>query len=110
MPYKLVLSEKRPVTLEVRLKNTGAEEKLVSVALTCARALSLNPGGFAKHMEKRIGKIKPGASTVVIFKIYAKPTTLPGEYPLELSVIEHAGESYDYVERERTYPLKLRVV
>jgi len=110
VPYKLVLAEKRPVTLEVTLKNRGAEEKLVSVALTCAKALSLNPGGFAKHMEKRIGKIKPGTSALVTFKIYAKPTTLPGEYPLELSVIEHAGESYDYVEREKRYPLKLRVV
>jgi len=110
VPYKLVLSERAPVTLEVRLKNTGAEEKLVSVAVTCAKELSLNPGGFAKHMEKRLGKLKPGASTIVTFKIYAKPTTLPGEYPLELSVIEHAGESYDYIEREKRYPLKLRVV
>ncbi len=109
MPYKLVLSERRPVTLEVRLRNEGREEKLVSVTLVCGKELSLNPGGFVRRQEKRLGKLKPGERIIVRFQIYAKPTTLPGVYPLDLYVTEHF-ESYDYVQGERRIPLTLRVV
>ena len=109
VPYKLVLSEKRPVTLEIDVENRGGEKVLASIVLTVPKELALNPSGFAKREERRIGELRPGERKKLRFLIYAKPTTLPGQYKLLLELVEHQ-DSYDYVVRVKRKELVLRAV
>ena len=109
VPYKLVLSEKRPVALEVRVKNTGNESRLASILVEVPYELSLNAGGYARRQEQRIGTIKPGAEKKITFYIFPKPTTEPGEYEITLAAVEHMDD-YTFAARETRKTITLRVV
>lgn len=109
VPYKLVLSEKKPVTLEIRVKNTGSESKLTSVLVEVPYDLSLNAGGYVRRQEQRIGTLKPGEEKKITFYIFPRPTTEPGAYEITVTAMEHV-EDYTYVARETKKTVTLRVV
>ena len=109
IPYKLVLSEKRPVALEVRVKNTGSESKLTSILIEVPYELSLNAGGYARRQEQRIGTIKPDVEKKRTFYIFPKPTTEPKEYEITVSAVEHMDD-YTYVAKETRKTITLKVV
>lgn len=109
VPYKLVLSEKKPVMLEVHVKNTAAESKLASILVEVPYELSLNSGGYARRQEQRIGILKPGEERKVIFHIFPKPTTEPGIYEISITAMEHMDD-YTYIAKETRKTVTLRVV
>ncbi len=109
VPYKLVLSERKPVILEVTVKNTSSEPKLMSVLVEVPYDLSLNSGGYMRRQEYRIGMIKPGEERKIEYHVFAKPTTLPGTYEINITVFEHMDD-YEYVAGETKKTVTLRVV
>jgi len=109
VPYKLVLAERRPVMLEVTVKNTSSEPKLMSVLVEVPYDLALNSGGYMRRQEHRIGVLKPGEEKKIQYHIFAKPTTLPGVYEIRVTAFEHMDD-YDYVARESSKTVSLRVV
>ena len=109
VPYKLVLSGRKPVILEVTVKNTSSEPKLMSVLVEVPYDLSLNAGGYVRRQEHRIGELKPGEEKKVEYHIFAKPTTLPGTYEITVTVLEHM-DSYEYVAGETKKNVRLTVV
>ncbi len=108
-PYKLVLGEKKPVLLEISVKNTGRAPKLLSIVVEVPYEISLNSGGYVRRREQRLGELKPGEEKKVSFNVFAKPTTLPGSYEIRVTVLEHM-DSYDYVAGETTKRVRLQVV
>lgn len=109
VPYKLVLAERKPVVLEVTVKNTAQEPKLMSIIVEVPYDLSLNSGGYIRRQEQRLGTLKPGEERKVNFNIFAKPTTLPGTYEITITAVEHMDD-YDYIARETKKTVTLRVV
>jgi uncharacterized membrane protein len=108
-PYKLILHEGKPVTLEVTVKNTAPEKKLVSVTVEVPYDLALNSGGFMRRQEQRIGEMEPDEERTLIFHIFARPTTEPGEYPIKITATEHVDD-YTYVASEYTKTTRLVVI
>lgn len=109
VPYKLVLSESRPVALEISVKNTGTESRLTSVLVEVPYELSLNAGGYVKRKEQRLGALKPGETEKTTFYIFPKPTTGPGDYEVSITVMEHIDD-YTYVAGETRKTVILKVV
>ncbi|HIP74160.1 MAG TPA: hypothetical protein EYH14_00715 [Euryarchaeota archaeon] len=109
IPYKLVLSEKRPVALEISIKNTGAESRLTSILVEVPYELSLNAGGYVRRKEQRLGTLKPGETKKITFYIFPKPTTGPGDYEIVITAMEHLDD-YTYVVGETTKTVTLKVV
>lgn len=109
IPLKLVLSEGKPVTLEIDVRNNGSENRLVSVIVEVPFELSLNAGGYVKRREQRLGKLKVGEAKKISFFIFPKPTTEPGEYEVLVRAMEHMDD-YNYVAKEVQKRTRLRVV
>jgi uncharacterized membrane protein len=106
-PYRLKLRKKEPVQLIVQIKNSGNDNRIVSMQLALSRQLSLDKSGINSGIEKKLGEMKPGESKKFYYDVYAKQLTDPGEYPIILKVMEHY-RSYDFVEKE--YKKKMSLV
>ncbi|MFH1752452.1 MAG: hypothetical protein ABH821_05965 [archaeon] len=107
-PYRMVLSRKQPVELFVEVKNSGIEDKLVSMQLLLSQAFGLSKGGLNNSIEKQLGLMKPNESKSFYFDIHPKQIARIGEYPLRLKVKEHY-QNYDYAMKEHVKDLNLKV-
>ena len=106
-PFRLKLSDKKPVQLKVNIRNMNDEDVLLSYDVLTSKVLSIDKGGFKTSVTTRVGKMEPGARTEAYFEIYPKTMARAGTYPILVRATEHY-DSYELVEKE--YKKKIEIV
>ncbi|MFH1256379.1 MAG: hypothetical protein V1494_03735 [Candidatus Diapherotrites archaeon] len=107
-PYRMTLREKKPVSLEIEVKNKHNVPKLVGIELILGNGLSLDQSGFNTVLNERVGEMKPDDVKKFFYSVYAKPITGPGEYAVTFKVKEYYT-NYHYVEKYYTKKMDLTV-
>lgn len=90
-PLRLSASNANSVSLMVKVKNVSGRPQLVSVDALLPRnaMLGFDPACINKAVEKRIGELKPGASSEVAIPLWANTQTKEGTYSVEVTVFSH---------------------
>ena len=109
IPFRLSLRDQRPLLLEVNIRNNAQRERKYVVSIETDSNLSLSVSGLARYGEKKTKTLYPGESETVVFKIYPRPTTRPGEYTVKVSVDE-CLDSYNQVLDRRELVVRVPVV
>ena len=109
IPFRLVLHDKRPLVIEVHIRNNKPSERKYVVTIESGKDLSLSPSGLARFATERTGKVYPGESTTLFFKIYPRATTKPGTYEVKITVDE-CIDDYEHVEETRALSVKVPVI
>lgn len=99
VPYRLVLSRKEPLQLDVEITNEDAESKMLTVRLELPRSLSTEKGGYANERVEYIPELEAGGARKFYFDIHGKQMTRTGEETALLKVLEH-HQNRNYVIRE----------
>jgi len=110
LPIRMVAGQKEPVVLNIYIKNDSEETKLVSVITKIPFSIGFNKVGLKREAVKRIGFIKPGVEKTIPIVLYGKHSIQPGEYKIEIRVIEHADERYDKTKNIYSTYTNLRVI
>ncbi len=95
LPIRMVAGQKEPVVLNVYVKNDSDESKLVSLIVKIPFSLGFNKIGLEREAVKRIGFIKPKTEKTIPIPLYGKHSIQPGEYKINIRVIEHDESRYD---------------
>jgi len=109
VPFRLLLRDRRPIVLEVNIKNNTPREKKYVVSVETDNNLSLKPSGLARYESKKTQTLYPGENSTVSFKIYARATTTPGEYPVKV-IVDECVDSYDHVVNSKEIVVRVPVV
>lgn len=107
-PFRLRLSDKKPVELCVEIINRGDKTMMLTMEMALARQLSFDKSGIVRSKVQRIDKFLPGQKKVDYFNIYPKALAKRGEQGVLLRVMEHYGD-WDFVERSHVKKLGLKV-
>ncbi len=107
VPFKLVAREGRPLIVEVIIRNTSGERRGYEVVAE-AEGVSFSQSGLAKYFTKRV-EIPKGGEGVVRIKVFARPTTTPGEYLVSVAVRE-CSVDYATVYSEKRLQTKVPVI
>jgi uncharacterized membrane protein len=109
VPFKLVLRERRPLIIEVSIRNNKSSERKYVVSAEADRELSFSPTGLAKYETIRTQKLYPGEATVVSFKVYPRTTTRPGTYAVKI-IVDECIDDYEHVVESKELDVKVPVV
>jgi hypothetical protein len=107
-PYRLKLSRKKPVTLEVTITNKTSTEKKITFQLELSKLLSLDKSGFRSGEEKKIPNFPPKKTEKYTYNIHAKHFVEPGEYPARITIFEHYND-FKYVQQKYVKNITLTV-
>ena len=107
-PFRVKLSDKKPVQLKVNIRNMNDEDVLLSYDVLTSKALSIDKGGFKTSLTTKVGKMEPGERTEAYFEIYPKTMTREGTYPILIRATEHY-DSYTLVEKEYKKKIEIKV-
>lgn len=106
-PFRLVLSRKEPIQLEVSIRNPGPETEMVSYEVKLARALSFDKGGLKTSVTKRVGDMEPRAEIKEYFEIHARQFIKAGTYPGIIIATEHYK---NYSLAKKDYKQKIELI
>ncbi len=109
VPFKLILRERRPLIIEVSIRNNKGSERKYVVSAETGKELSLSPSGLAKFQTVKTQKLYPGESTVVSFKVYPRTTTKPGTYSVRL-IVDECIDDYEHVVESKEIEVRVPVV
>ncbi len=109
VPFRLSIRDRRPLLLEVVVRNTAGRERKYVVTVETDKHLSLKPSGLALYDTTRTGTVYPGEQVVVTFKIYPRATTTPGTYPVRV-VVEECVDDYDNIINTKELSVKVPVI
>ena len=107
-PLRLVLKNKAPVELMIKITNDSDKARLTSFDIVLGNHLSFEKQGRTNSKTKHLGELAPGEEVVQYFSIYPKMSIETGEHIILLSAIEHYN-SYQYILGKKTKQLYLRV-
>ncbi len=99
-PFRLNISEKKPVELTIQIKNMGLEAKLISCDIVLDNSISLDKSGLKKSISFRFGEIKANQIISEKLEIYPFQGIKPGDNKIMIKVNEHYL-NYDSL-REKT--------
>lgn len=88
-PFRLNISEKKPIELTIQIKNMGNETKLISYDVILENSLSLDRSGLKKAESFRYGDLKPNGTIYNKLFIYPFQGIRPGDHKVLIKVIEH---------------------
>ena len=109
IPFRLVLRERRPITIEVSIKNNRSGERKYVVTAETDKELSFSPSGLAKYQTIRTKKVYPGETVLVTFRVYPRVTTRPGTYTVKITVDE-CVDDYEHVIGTKEVDVKVPVI
>ena len=107
-PFRLVLSRRQPVQLDVEIINRAPEAKMLTMKLILPRTLAVDKGGLTSEVRKPLDMVNPDETKRFYFDIYGKPMTRTGEEEIMIKVLEHY-QSAQYVVKEYTKKIGLIV-
>jgi uncharacterized membrane protein len=90
-PLRLSARAKSSVNLVVKIKNISQSPQLVSVDALLPRdaLLGFDPACINKGAEKRLGELKPGATSEAQITLWSNNQTKEGNYKVDVSVYAH---------------------
>jgi uncharacterized membrane protein len=111
VPIRLSSGKEGKMDLEIQIENATSEYQLVSVDALLPKQVMIgfDPTGINKHIEKRLGEIKPAETKTAIITIWSNSQTKEGEYPIEITFYSHYLE-YNKVLNYIKKKLTIRVV
>lgn len=107
-PFRLKLSDRKPVTLQLDVGNDSEESKIVSVHITLGKQLSFEKGGYKTEELIRLPKLAPGEKKRYYYELHPKAATRTEEQSVHIKVSEHYRD-FNYVKSEFTKKLGLKV-
>jgi hypothetical protein len=107
-PFRLKLSNRAPVTLQLDVGNNSDEKKIVSVHIALGRQLSFEKGGYKTEETIRLPELAAGEKKRYYYEVYPKAATRLEEQPVQIKVLEHYRD-FNYVKSEFTKTLGLKV-
>lgn len=108
-PFRLRVSDKKPVQLKVTLKNVDADDKMISLDVILSRDLSFDKGGLRNSDRKRIKRFQSKGELIFYYDVWPKQTTVVGDHPILVELMEHFN-NYEYVQRDVKKKLELPVM
>lgn len=109
VPFRLSIRDRRPLLLEVLVRNTASRERKYVITVEADKHLSLKPSGLALFDTTRTGTVYPGEQVTVTFKIFPRATTTPGTYPVRV-IVEECVDDYDNIVSTKEISVKVPVV
>lgn len=109
IPFRIVLRDRKPMVVEVLIRNNASRERKYVVSLDTGYDLSVAPTGLARFDTRRVQTLYPGERAVVSFKIYPRATTKPGDYTISITVDE-CVDDYNHVVDSKEFPIKVPVI
>jgi hypothetical protein len=107
-PFRLSLTQKKPVRLTVVLSNEDKQAKMVTFELAMDDALSLDKAGYRSSDIQRFDSFPGRETKKLYFDLWPKGYAQKGELSVNVRVFEH-HESYTYVKREYSKNIPLTV-
>ncbi len=109
VPFRLSIRDRRPLVLEVNIRNNAARERKFVVSVETDKNLSLSPSGLARYATEKTQTVYPGESITIGFKIYPRSTTKPGEYVVKV-VVDECIDTHEHVVNTKELSVRVPVV
>jgi len=100
-PYRLNLTRRQPVMMDIEIKNNENKEKILAVGVYFEDTNSL-------VFEKKLDLVKPGETKRLSFEIKPLGFLKEGERGIRIEVSEFY-KNYDYVLKKHTKRTSLRI-
>lgn len=107
-PFRMVLSRRQPVQLDVEIINRAPEAKMLTMRLILPRTLAIDKGGLTSEVRKPLDMVNPDETKRFYFDIYGKQMARVGEEEILVKVLEHY-QTPQYVVKEYTKKIGLIV-
>lgn len=107
-PFRLVLSRRQPVQLDVEVINRAPEAKMLTMKLILPRTLAIDKGGLTSEVRKPLDMVSPDETKRFYFDIYGKQMARVGEEEILVKVLEHY-QTPQYIVKEYTKKIGLIV-
>ena len=109
IPFRIVLRDRKPMVVEVLVRNNAPRERKYVISLDTGHDLSVAPTGLARFDTKKIQTLYPGERATVAFKIYPRPTTKPGNYTVYITVDE-CVDDYNHVVESKEISIRVPII
>lgn len=106
---RAVAGQKEPVILEIVLRNTEQESKLMSVLVKIPFDLGFDSVGLMRQTSRRLGYVGAGEEKKIPLTIYCKRNIKEGQYPIEIHALIHP-DKYDRTAQDTVHKTQLRVI
>lgn len=108
-PMRMVLTERKPVELMVELVNNSNKTLMISMDIMLDEEIAFDKGGRNTFISKKFDAMQPGERFMQYFDIFAKANVNRGVHPIQITVLEHFNNSWEYVQSKKVKQLTLRV-
>ena len=106
---RAVAGQKEPVFLEIVVRNTEQESKLMSVAVKIPFDLGFDSVGLMRETRRRLGYVGAGEEKKIPIALYCKRNIKEGTYPIEVIAYIHP-DKYDKTLASFNHKTQLRVI
>ncbi|HLC36253.1 MAG TPA: hypothetical protein VJK05_01440 [archaeon] len=106
-PYRLLLSRKKPVELEIEISNKGDKPRLLSLEVLTPRGISLDRAGLKKGDARQLGEFPPGVKRFK-FDLFPSQSIENGEHLIEVTLVDH-HQSYQFVTKKLVKKVSLLI-
>jgi uncharacterized membrane protein len=106
---RAVAGQREPVVLEIVLRNTEEESKLMSVMIKIPFDLGFDSTGLMRETRRRLGYVGAGEEKKIPIALYCKRNIKEGVYPIEVTAYIHP-DKYDKSVKSFPHKTQLRVI
>ena len=106
---RAVAGQKEPVILEIVLRNTEQESKLMSVTVKIPFDLGFDSVGLMRETRRRLGYVGAGEEKKIPIALYCKRNIKEGTYPIDVTAYIHP-DKYDKTIVSVPHKTQLRVI
>ncbi len=108
-PLRMMVGQKKPVQLNVEIKNKTSGTKSYSVLTKVPSFFGFDRSGLIRNKRKRAKRVKGKGKRKVTFDIYGKPGLSKGLYSIDIVVREHEKDRLDKTNEKVEHSETLRV-
>jgi hypothetical protein len=106
---RAVAGQREPVVLEIVVRNTEQDSKLMSVAVKIPFDLGFDSVGLMRETRRRLGYVGAGEEKKIPIALYCKRNIKEGVYPIAVTAYIHP-DKYDKTMASFPHKTQLRVI